>query len=392
MPLAGHDSARGSRLCRLRRFQSTCPLRGTTSLGPSTPFATSDFNPRAPCGARRCPACRTPFQSRPFQSTCPLRGTTMMTSSSSTGHGFQSTCPLRGTTVLRSHIAPASADFNPRAPCGARPAMRSRSARRLHFNPRAPCGARRSTTAKREAVDHFNPRAPCGARLGRRKTWQHLIRFQSTCPLRGTTPLDTGTGRTPLISIHVPLAGHDAIAGSAGAINAHFNPRAPCGARLHPLPVIDNYHYFNPRAPCGARPWTVIQTGADWVFQSTCPLRGTTFCRFPAARSAFHFNPRAPCGARRNLQRLLKCPENFNPRAPCGARPVPRRFYDRKGTFQSTCPLRGTTLVPVTNKSDIAISIHVPLAGHDLKAAGNARLIIHFNPRAPCGARPKPPR
>ena len=38
-------------------------------------------------------------------------------------------------------------DFNPRAPCGARPVHSAGSVRLLYFNPRAPCGARRLGSA-----------------------------------------------------------------------------------------------------------------------------------------------------------------------------------------------------------------------------------------------------
>ena len=62
--------------------------------------------------------------------------------------GFQSTRPVRGATNRNSRRAPARKDFNPRAPCGARP--RPARARRRHgnFNPRAPCGARQQKYTK----------------------------------------------------------------------------------------------------------------------------------------------------------------------------------------------------------------------------------------------------
>ena len=37
------------------------------------------------------------------------------------------------------------------------------------------------------------------------------MRFQSTCPLRGTTDEGEGLGVVHRISIHVPLAGHDTV-------------------------------------------------------------------------------------------------------------------------------------------------------------------------------------
>ena len=129
----------------------------------------------------------------------------------------------------------ALSDFNPRAPCGARPPWGYlRACRCRYFNPRAPCGARRSgrETMLLRILD-FNPRAPCGARRvenvynknrqkisihaphAGRDSWSssnHLtpIGFQSTRPMRGATSwLSTGNLLELVISIHAPHAGRD---------------------------------------------------------------------------------------------------------------------------------------------------------------------------------------
>ena len=54
---------------------------------------------------------------------------------------------------------------------------------------------------------------------------------------------------------------------------------------------------------------------------------------------------------------------------------VPLAGHDRKGyqegaemrQFQSTCPLRGTTVEVRADAEAVVISIHVPLAGHDAR-------------------------
>ena len=99
-------------------------------------------------------------------------------------------------------------DFNPRAPCGARPTPLRRwrtttrisihaphagrdscgghpSDDRRHFNPRAPCGARRVIPGQPRDFIDFNPRAPCGARHPQGKALIQFFSFQSTRPLRG---------------------------------------------------------------------------------------------------------------------------------------------------------------------------------------------------------------
>ena len=74
-PRVGRDGHGSSRHCEMSQFQSTRPVWGATIHTPITPRQTIYFNPRAPCGARRC----------------------------------------RARTVAAARI-----NFNPRAPCGAR--------------------------------------------------------------------------------------------------------------------------------------------------------------------------------------------------------------------------------------------------------------------------------
>ena len=79
------------------------------------------FNPRTPCGVRlrKRDARSLGFQ---FQSTHPLRGATEIPYSKATVIEFQSTHPLRGATVKMEVYHVGNSDFNPRTPCGVRPA------------------------------------------------------------------------------------------------------------------------------------------------------------------------------------------------------------------------------------------------------------------------------
>ena len=56
---------------------------------------------------------------------------------------------------------------------------------------------------------HFNPRPPCGGRLERLDARVASIEFQSTSPVRGTTPAACVHVAVRQISIHVPRAGDD---------------------------------------------------------------------------------------------------------------------------------------------------------------------------------------
>ena len=171
---------------------------------------------------------------------------------------FQPTRPLRGATAVRPTATAYTANFNPRAPCGARlPATTTSSVVHALFQPTRPL---RGATVNNLAVTveklYFNPRAPCGARLHPLPPKPNMKRFQPTRPLRGATTCCSACPDAP----------------------PNFNPRAPCGARRllflsERMPSL----YFNPRAPCGARQLLPVIPNKAVRFQPTRPLRGATF-------------------------------------------------------------------------------------------------------------------
>ena len=81
------------------------------------------------------------------------------------------------------------------------------------------------------------------------------------------------------------------------------------------------------------------------LFQSTCPVRGTTFSAYRS-------------GAVDQFQST--CPVR-------GTTTEEAVWYTPDGKFQSTCPVRGTTQYLQALCPDGAISIHVPRTGHDRK-------------------------
>ena len=184
---------------------------------------------------------------------------------------FQSTRPVWGATfhLLRSCPAPSISIHAPRvgrddkddgrhprphisihAPrVGRDLASDRRKTRRADFNPRAPCGARRRISAHRSCRSYFNPRAPCGAR----PFWQIPIRlnvaFQSTRPVWGATPNLTHIRQIFMISIHAPRVGRDQPRDQGRARHCHFNPRAPCGARQPPTSPTPSAAQFQSTRP-----------------------------------------------------------------------------------------------------------------------------------------------
>ena len=79
----------------------------------------------------------------------------------------------------------------------------------IYFNPRAPCGARLRWTHRPDQCYRFQSTCPMRGTTSSR-TQCHLISgFQSTCPMRGTTRTERDRYCCDGISIHVPHAGHD---------------------------------------------------------------------------------------------------------------------------------------------------------------------------------------
>ena len=147
-PLAGRDG-RARRSRRLTLISIHAPLAGRDPcLRAATRARRSDFNPRAPCGARPA-APSLPATTLAFQSTRPLRGATNITRNTKVLLSlFQSTRPLRGATCSLSHASQALV-ISIHAPLAGRdPSPRLLRADVSDFNPRAPCGARQQTCTK----------------------------------------------------------------------------------------------------------------------------------------------------------------------------------------------------------------------------------------------------
>ena len=215
-------------------FQSTRPVWGATAHRRSTvravfisihaprvgrdiishrraAAACTNFNPRAPCGAR--PRIGAPQCGQySFQSTRPVWGAT---SSHIGGRLRLARISIHAPRVGRDRPNAARtvshADFNPRAPCGARLAARISTAPAVAISIHAPRVGRDLVSHGYDPIGYdFNPRAPCGARPAAIASWiPRNTSFQSTRPVWGATSRTSDRDDRP----------------------AHFNPRAPCGAR-----------------------------------------------------------------------------------------------------------------------------------------------------------------
>ena len=162
-PLAGCDIDDLIPYANNAKFQSTHPSRGATRAIWIPHSWRKYFNPRAPCGARPRRLIR-PTPRPTFQSTRPVRGATIFSPASVLLALFQSTRPVRGATVqmLQDVLANEISIHAPRA--GRDCSDVARCSCQRDFNPRAPCGARPQGEQGIQGPEDFNPRAPCGAR------------------------------------------------------------------------------------------------------------------------------------------------------------------------------------------------------------------------------------
>ena len=195
--------------------------------------------------------------------------------------------------------------FNPRTPCGVRPALDANASTPHKFQsthplrgatyarilfcskigisihaPLAGCDVYATSPASRST--NFNPRTPCGVRHSRARRVRSQMQFQSTHPLRGATDAFREEYEHIRISIHAPLAGCDAGARLRTARQAHFNPRTPCGVRrcvLRDCTFTGKISIHAPLAGCDQK--AVILLPAALLFQSTHPLRGATLYLVP---------------------------------------------------------------------------------------------------------------
>ena len=166
--------------------------------------------------------------------------------------------PLAGRDACFHGFAAMGLNFNPRAPCGARPPRAVVDQRFFLISIHAPLAGRDPAGAERQ----------CNQR-----------KFQSTRPLRGATKVALVEASAEGISIHAPLAGRD-----------------------NPHKLIFIFGKISIHAPLAGRDLPAIFVSMISArFQSTRPLRGATCPYFHSFRLSIYFNPRAPCGARRRV-------------------------------------------------------------------------------------------
>ena len=145
-----------------------------------------NFNPLAPCGARPLlPA--SPSTRRAFQSTRPVWGETIDLHAEGTSFLFQSTRPVWGETVWAKYQY-SLGQFQSTRPVWGETRSAKEWAARNRISIHSPRVGRDSAAGvTRSDTINFNPLAPCGARPVIVIAPLDLSRFQSTRPVWGET-------------------------------------------------------------------------------------------------------------------------------------------------------------------------------------------------------------
>ena len=154
---------------------------------------------------------------------------------------------------------------------------------------------------------------------------RHVI-FQLTCPMRGTTRIVQARPFRYYISTHVPHAGHDqrkTLPSEYSRISTHVP---------HAGHDYEEHHFLPPRlisthVPHAGHDYLERNRPALERISTHVPHAGHDQRDGDGLHHSFYFNSRAPCGAR------------------------PSIGYDiiLIGSFQLTCPMRGTTFSTATN-------------------------------------------
>ena len=215
----------------------------------------------------------------------------------------------------------------------------------INFNPRAPRGARQVVSPYSPAAKkHFNPRAPRGARplSGTMPVITRPISIH--VPREGHDAADTGTTGHQGISIHVPREGHDVTVSVNRGFNLRFQSTCPARGTTRSGVTIENItDDFNPRAPRGARPNTARLKPPEGVISIHVPREGhDKYHRHKAHEHPISIHvPRE--GHDSAVFRNTAAVGKFQSTCPARGTTAVFRNTAAAGKFQSTCPARGTT-------------------------------------------------
>ena len=177
-----HDDSR-RRILLLISIHAPLVGRDLAKLTPGR--AEKYFNPRAPCGARQL-VHKCPINVPQFQSTRPLWGATRFVCDCCHDLTFQSTRPLWGATRLAAWLQHVLEEFQSTRPLWGATAENMKRSKTIIFQSTRPLwGATFPVIATIVRSTNFNPRAPCGARQRKSGISYFFATISNHAPLVG---------------------------------------------------------------------------------------------------------------------------------------------------------------------------------------------------------------
>ena len=190
------------------------------------------------------------------------------------------------------------------------------------FQPTLPLRGATSILALTDGSYTFQPTLPLRGATGMFACCPLSIRFQPTLPLRGATSL-------LMVSFWK---------------SPDFNPRSPCGERLHRISIPRACPAFQPTLPLRGATWTPPLLRGFLAISTHAPPAGSDPDHAEQERPVRDFNPRSPCGERLRADDHPVVIAEFQPTLPLRGATYSVVSGAKRNLFQPTLPLRGATL------------------------------------------------
>ena len=234
----------------------------------------------------------------------------------------------------------------------------------------------------------FNPRAPHGARLSRCSRRRQCRLFQSTRSAWSATAVGRAERLRREISIHALRMERDARPALPAPSACYFNPRAPHGARLS----VNSHCYvadsFQSTRSAWSATWYYLLVNLSTRFQSTRSAWSATAHTHALLCGIRYFNPRAPHGARRGslpVRRL--CARFQSTRSAWSATRHPDGRFGLQSISIHALRMERDGPICRTRRYRTDFNPRAPHGARLLQSEAMCSRSMNFNPRAPHGAR-----
>ena len=351
-------------------------------------FPKHNFNPRTPCGVRPVRHGERHLCAA-ISIHAPLAGCDLPQDAPVIFEGISIHAPLAGCDAALRVDSCMCSNFNPRTPCGVRPADLPKAHAEAQFQSTHPLRGATLVSPPALLALCISIHAPlagcdfCGIEI-----LSSRLQFQSTHPLRGATAANYLDDETILFQSTHPLRG--ATRSKSGyMILTKFQSTHPLRGATGLRDAKAMQQTISIHAPlAGCDTSLALTLAVRMAFQSTHPLRGAT-CAAGLTQAALAISIHAPlAGCDTSLALTLAVRMAFQSTHPLRGATLTTSVQMVRQRFQSTHPLRGATYGCGPEADWLQISIHAPLAGCDRSTSRRTHSPRNFNPRTPCGVRP----